>query len=191
MLRMYENARSYLLEWTAQFDKFKIFEWMNIDRDITFDDIEPCIEFLRNQNVEMDDVKCFDQLTNLREFIADHKNDDDYKENLAHEKWVKFFSMCTSIEQYSELEIIAQYFFAIPAHNANVERIFSLISAQWTDERNRLLVDSIKNLAIVKYNFKNISCVDFFQMILKDDDFLNNVKTKEKYIYKRRRLNED
>lgn len=82
-------------------------------------------------------------------------------------------------------------FFAIPAHNANVERIFSLISAQWTDERNRLLVDSIKNLAIVKYNFKDVSCMDFFQMIFKDDDFLNKLKTKEKYNYERRSLNQE
>ena len=47
-------------------------------------------------------------------------------------------------EQHSELLKIAQYVFAIPAHNANVERVFSLIEIQWTDERNRLQLDTAK-----------------------------------------------
>jgi len=33
--------------------------------------------------------------------------------------------------------LMCQYLYAIPGHNANVERIFSLIMAQWTKDRNR------------------------------------------------------
>lgn len=66
---------------------------------------------------------------------------------------------------YTEFQIIAEYFL----HNANVERIFSLSMSQWPDERNRLLIESIKSAAMVKYNFKGLSCLDFFDMILKNE----------------------
>ena len=33
---------------------------------------------------------------------------------------------------------LGEYVFAIPDHNANVERIFSLMSTHWSDERTRL-----------------------------------------------------
>ena len=41
--------------------------------------------------------------------------------------------------------------FAIAAHNANIERIFSLLRAQWkwTDERNRIAIETIKNKNIL------------------------------------------
>lgn len=53
-------------------------------------------------------------------------------------------------EQHSELLKIAQYVFAIPAHNANVERVFSLMEIQWTDERNRLQLDTVESIIIIK-----------------------------------------
>jgi len=52
------------------------------------------------------------------------------------EKWIEFFKNCDSCEQYSELLKQCQYMFTIPAHNANVERLFSHMNIQWTDERN-------------------------------------------------------
>jgi hypothetical protein len=39
-------------------------------------------------------------------------------------------------ECFSELLIIAEFFLAIPSHNANTERVFSLMKSQWTKERN-------------------------------------------------------
>lgn len=51
--------------------------------------------------------------------------------------------MKISEEKYSELLDIVQYYFCIPEHNANVERMFSLINAQWTEERNRLALNSV------------------------------------------------
>ena len=38
-------------------------------------------------------------------------------------------------------------------HNAYFERIFCLIETQWADERNRLVVESIKYITTVKFNF--------------------------------------
>lgn len=186
MLDMYANSLKYLKEWTVQFDKYRVFQWMNITEVPTFTQIESAVEFLLDQNVEIDDVKCFDQLKALINFIQENKGSDEYKYKLSHERWVMFFKSCVSIEQYSEFETIAQYLFAIPAHNANIERIFSIIKAQWSDERNRLLLESVKSIALLKYNFKDVSCENFFDMIRNDHNFLEKIKSSEKYFYERR-----
>lgn len=64
-------------------------------------------------------------------------------------------------EQHSELLKIAQYVFAIPVHNANIERVFSVMEIQWADERNRLQLDTVKSIIMCKYNYK-----DLFQNLL-------------------------
>ena len=56
--------------------------------------------------------------------------------------------------------------------NANVERLFSLIQMQWSKERNCLAVESVKRLAIVKYNFHHFTCVAFHSYLLKHPDIL-------------------
>lgn len=186
MLDIYANALKCLKEWTVQFDKYRVFEWMNITEVPTFTQIESSVEFLLDRNVGIDDVKCFDQLKALTNFIQENKGEDEYKDKLSHERWVKFFKSCVSIEQYSEFETMAQYLFAIPAHNANIERIFSLIKSQWTDERNRLLIESVKSIALLKYNFKCVSCENFFYMIRNDRNFLERIRSGDKYFYERR-----
>ena len=98
-----------------------------------------------------------------------------------------FFQFCTSVEQYSEfLKIASKIFFAITAHNAIVERIFSLIKAQWTDERNRFLAKSIRSIILIKFNFNDLNCFDFYEMIRENNAILMKVKSGEKYVYERR-----
>lgn len=186
LLQLYHNALEYLNTWTEQFDEFKIFTWMNLSKVPAFEDIQTCINYLHGKNIIVNEDVCFNQFCALKEFVTIHHVNDDFKKKLADQKWLMFFKYCSSIEQYSELLTIAEYFFAIPAHNANVERIFSLIGVQWTDERNRLLVESVRNIALMKYNFKDLDCFDFFKMISEKHEILRKVKSNEKYLYERR-----
>ncbi|GBM68905.1 hypothetical protein AVEN_234723-1 [Araneus ventricosus] len=55
------------------------------------------------------------------------------------EKWLKFFVDARYIDQKSCLIKLWQYAFAIQAHNANVEIIFSLMSIQWS-RRKKLAI---------------------------------------------------
>lgn len=87
-------------------------------------------------------------------------------ENLIHAKWANYFNACVSEELYSELLKMAQYFFAIPSRNANIQRCFSLIQAEWTKERNKLLTTSVKGLILTKFNFQNLDCCQFYDFIL-------------------------
>ena len=41
--------------------------------------------------------------------------------------------------------------------NAN----FLITGRQWTKERNRLSIDSVRGILLTKYNLKKLSCIDF------------------------------
>ncbi len=73
--------------------------------------------------------------------------------------------------------------FAIPAHNAEVERIFSLIEMQWTDERNKLSIETIKNIIMVKFNFDGQPCAQFYQEMKNNEILLKKCRSSEKYTF--------
>jgi len=79
-----------------------------------------------------------------------------------------------------ELLKICTFYFAILAQNANVERIFSLMKAQWTDDRNRLLPDSVKHLLMTQYNFKHFDYTQFYNYAVKDKSLLSKIRSSNK-----------
>lgn len=83
-------------------------------------------------------------------------------------------------EKHSELLKIAQYVFAIPVHNANVERVFSLMEIQWTDEQNRLQFDTVESIIMCKYNYKK-TCSEFYEYVKTQPYLLTSVKSSMKY----------
>lgn len=81
-----------------------------------------------------------------------------YYYSIVKKKKVAFYKCCDNLQQYTELLKTVKYLSAIPAHNANAERIFSVMNIllQWTDERNRMEINSVK--WIVKfYNYIKIT----------------------------------
>ena len=42
------------------------------------------------------------------------------------------------------------------------ERVFSLMQSQWTKERNKLSVATMKGILTLHYNFKDMCCNEFF-----------------------------
>lgn len=56
---------------------------------------------------------------------------------------------------------VASFLLSIPINNAPVERVFSLVTAAWTDQWNRCLVELIKSEIQVKTNFE-YQCKEFY-----------------------------
>ena len=67
------------------------------------------------------------------------------------------------------------------AHNANIERIFSLMQPQWSKERDNLLVSSVEKILIVQYNFADLSCRQFYDIVKDDTQLLKKIESTEKY----------
>jgi uncharacterized protein YjaZ len=70
---------------------------------------------------------------------------------------------------------------ALPGSNAQIELVFSIINVLWSDEKNKLKIETVKALTIVKTHFKDLSCSEFFSQISKEKIFLEHVHKSEKY----------
>jgi hypothetical protein len=131
--------------------------------------------------VTVDDVKCFGQFSNLKTFVESAKNDEDFKSMSVSDKWVKYFQKSCNADCHSELLKISEVFFCIPGHNANVERIFFLMKAQWTDERNRYTTEAIKGVLLLQYNLHDYSCLQYYKYLLEQPTLLRKIKSSNKY----------
>jgi hypothetical protein len=69
----------------------------------------------------------------------------------------------------------------LPGSDAPIERVFSIIIALWSDDKNTLKMETVKALTIVITNFKDFSCSDFFSQILKEKVFLEQVHKSDNY----------
>lgn len=180
---LYESCLEYLKRWLCMFDDFSCFKWMSLKKDVNYSDVEESLLYLQEKckAFEIEDVKCFDQFCNFRQFLKENSNDPEFSGLSCSKKWAKYFYESKSVDCHSELLKLAEYFFSISGHNANVERIFSLITTQWTDDRNRLKLESVKGMLMVQYNLKEFSCVSFYNYLLSKPKLLQKIGSSDKY----------
>ncbi|XP_055904720.1 uncharacterized protein LOC129940426 [Eupeodes corollae] len=177
---LYNITVKYIESWLKPFEEFKVFSWMQFnDKNVTWESVEPCLIYIQEKGVNVGDSALFDQFCNLKHYMDNLSPCDETNVNT---KWTEFFKSCTSIELYSELIKIAEFYFAIPSHNADVERVFSLINSQWTKERNKLVPDTVKGIILTKFNFQALSCESFYDSLMSSDgEILNKIRSNEKY----------
>lgn len=181
MKRIYQECIDYINIWIQPFDSFKSFEWLLLkqNQELQFENITDCIVFLRTKGIFIDDIKLFEEFCLLKNFLKTRQND--FYGELAEKQWVIFYNACNDITRVSELLKICQYFFCIMPHNANCERIFSVMTSQWTKERNRLSVESIRAILLTQYNLKHFTCEEFYNTICGEFNFLKAVASGQKY----------
>jgi hypothetical protein len=68
-----------------------------------------------------------------------------------------------------------------PGTSASIERLFSITNAPWTDEKNSFLVETIKAVIETTINFQDLSCNDFYTLILKKPKLLQEIRSSRKY----------
>jgi hypothetical protein len=56
-----------------------------------------------------------------------------------------------------------------------------MINLQWTKERNRLKLSTVKAILSVVYNCRHVSCKDFFEKVKGNKAFLEKVRKSDKY----------
>ncbi|CAK8698191.1 unnamed protein product [Clavelina lepadiformis] len=89
-------------------------------------------------------------------------SDEEFTALPAHKKRFRYFQKSKNAECLSELLRVAQFFFAVAPYNANVKRVFSLMQSQWTKERNKMTIETMKGILTLQYNFKSMSCFGNF-----------------------------
>ncbi|KAL4152747.1 hypothetical protein QTP88_000580 [Uroleucon formosanum] len=178
-LLFFNTASEYLKKWSDSFYKYKVFDWMTLSEIPEWEKIENTILYLNNIGVEILSDNLFEQYIYLKNFLEVKLASEEWKSiNLVEEKWIYFFNETKNHERKCQLLKLCEYLFAIPAHNATVERVFSLMSAQWTDERNRLLPETMESILQCQINY-NMTCQEFYQYIKGEKELLKKAKSSE------------
>ena len=164
-------------------EKIGCFKWMALNEIPSWKDVEPCLEYLIGKRFDVDDAKCFDQICNLKQFVKSYLQDEEFIKLPTHKKWCKYFDQSENIGCHSEILRIVQFFFAVTSHNANVESVFSLMQSQWTKERNKLSILTVKGILTLQYNFKDMCCSEFFSFLKSDKALLKRIRPSEKYAW--------
>ena len=118
----------------------------------------------------------FDEVTAFNIFLQKIPLDIFRKEK-AENKWMNIFSTNDSFPLLYKLVSIV---FSMPVSNAFVERVFSLVSAQWTKERNSLSEKTVKSILQVKVNLE-VSCGEMQQIVSKNKELLEQILSSAKY----------
>lgn len=179
---LYVDLTSYLEKWMKNIEDFSSFRWMIFQKEMksfSSSDIASSIEFLSKLNISVDDVKLFDEYEVLKEYCRSSDNIF-FSESLTTQ-WCNFLKSREVHGDITEFVKICQFVFSILAHNANVERMFSLVNAQWSKERNRLTIESVKAILITQENYKTVSCEDFYVYVLEKKELLKKIMSSDKY----------
>jgi hypothetical protein len=59
---------------------------------------------------------------------------------------------------FRNLLLLVQFGLALPGTNAEVERVFAVINALCTTEKNKFKAETIKVIFVVKTRFQEVSC---------------------------------
>ena len=124
----------------------------------------------------------FNQVVNLKKSMKSTKNNVEFLKKTCGSKISDFFTNNRNIAPYSAILKIAQYFFTIPRHNANCERIFSLINMQWSDKKNKIKLDTVKNIVTVKFHFKEFLRSRFHRYLEKNKELLRMIRKAVKLV---------
>uniref|UniRef100_A0A915NNJ1 HAT C-terminal dimerisation domain-containing protein n=1 Tax=Meloidogyne floridensis TaxID=298350 RepID=A0A915NNJ1_9BILA len=122
--QFYITSSEYVEKW-FRFERYPTnIEWLSLpNRSIQHENvIELGKEYLPGNDL------LFDEVSQLN-LILDGIPDKEFERLSAEEKWQRIFKSTNMPGLY---ELVSK-FLSVPASNAYVERVFSLISAQWTD----------------------------------------------------------
>jgi hypothetical protein len=62
-----------------------------------------------------------------------------------------------------------------------IERVFSVRNALWPDKKNSFLIETIKAVTVTETHFQDLSCNNFFSLILKKPKLLKAIRLSWKY----------
>uniref|UniRef100_A0A8C9YPE1 Uncharacterized protein n=1 Tax=Sander lucioperca TaxID=283035 RepID=A0A8C9YPE1_SANLU len=94
---LYSACLEYLEKWMTPMEEFSTFMWMDLSEPPNWNDVEACIKYLGEKGVAVDDVKCSDQVANLKKFTERCNSDEEFSGLQVHQKWTKYFEKAKSL----------------------------------------------------------------------------------------------
>ncbi|XP_060088693.1 uncharacterized protein LOC132567096 [Heteronotia binoei] len=136
----------------------------SLKKSVTYDHLRCAAEQLKMEKIiNLDNL--YSEYTDAKSLMDEQVACVDPKITVD-KKWVAIFSeMGTRSHKCENLLLLVSKILSIPCSNAFVERVFSLMSARWTETRNRCNVDLVKAELQVKVNF-DMDCEQFYHRII-------------------------
>ncbi len=136
-IQFYEKALEYIDTW-FHLERFPpSTDWLRLrDSKVSYDMLRKTAEFIV-PHIALKDA-LFDEVTELNSMLQ--ITFESLSALSASQKWATLLRNA-SLPNIRELVCTL---LAIPTSNAVVERVFSLMNIQWSDDRNRLKVDTMK-----------------------------------------------
>ncbi|PIK60296.1 hypothetical protein BSL78_02792 [Apostichopus japonicus] len=183
--KFYETSVSYIDKCVPFPQEFECLSWLTLSQAPEWSKVEGSIRWFQEKGVAVDDSIVFEQLGLVIKYVEQEMDDESkrslWQAMLATDRWNQLCQSLTSQQQLSMILPLVQFYFAIPSHNANVERIFSMMKSQWTDERNRLSVVANRSILTVQVNYQHLICAEFHSYLLKNPGLLKQISGGDKY----------
>lgn len=112
-------------------------------------------------NIIIDKDKLYDEIYVVKNLLPSIINVND----TLDEKWRKIF--VNDDNNLNELQKIMQCILAT-VNNSYIEGIFSIMNNVWSNERNRLKIESVKAESCTKMNY-DMKCKDFYKYIMSSE----------------------
>lgn len=169
-------------EWTGWLDDVKLFSWVRLNASINWNEVECAALWMISRKYfaaeEMD--KLFNQFAILDSFLKQNSTSIN-GEKTTDKKWVRIFRHFTEKSlPFSELLKVIEFALNIPACNTTAERVFAHINDIWTPEKEKLTMQNVRALLMVKFNWKG-TFLEFNSKIKNDAAFLQKVAGVKKY----------
>ncbi|XP_060779350.1 uncharacterized protein LOC132887760 [Neoarius graeffei] len=159
----YECCMSYLEEWGAPLKETEVFSWTLLSTVPQWDEVESSFQFVtsRLRECNISETELFDETSSVWAFVTGRVDQWNAEGKAADERWVDMLGHFKNREiPHRNVRQLCEFAMCLPGTNAPVERIFSLMSNTWTDERNRMTVPTLKALLITCVNFDD-TCAQF------------------------------
>jgi hypothetical protein len=177
----YNTFLEYIENWGKPFEDLHHFKFALLNNAPSWHEVQ---KFLQN-TVKVD--------TNVLKVVDDDLfNEVDHVRNICaakietwkkcgvktSERWTETFQIMKNENiSFRNIMNIVTVILAIPGTNASSKRVFSLMKAVWSDERNQLSVQTVKAISITKCHFKDISCMDFYSFLKERPTLLQEIQS--------------
>lgn len=161
------------------------FDWITLKNAPTWKNVEKVMLKLKADGLYDADnnaAKLHQQFIYVKNYCTADKIQQWKKDKVpTAQRWTEMFNHFEANDcEYTEIGKVVEYILSLPGTTASVERIFNMVGQNWTGERNRLDVETLKAILIVKVNI-NLSCLEFYEYVKTKPDLLREIASKSKY----------
>nr|XP_055041470.1 uncharacterized protein LOC129429043 [Misgurnus anguillicaudatus] len=173
-LVFYERAKKYISErydFSENSFHSKVAK-LDLTTAVSYEEYSVAVQVCNLKDIDMDEL--YEEYAMVKATFTSPEMEGCHSE----ERYLKLFSKAA--EPLANLRKISAYIFSIPCSNAHTERIFSMMTSAWRNERNRLDVDSVKAELQVCVNF-TFPCTDVYKKFLGNKKLLDAARKGQKY----------